>query len=657
MAELDADHKIGAYQVVGRLGGGAMGTVHLALSPGGRLVAVKVARPQLAEDPRFRERFRREIAMARAVGGFWTAAVVDADPDAELPWLATEYVPGPDLHEAIHTAGALPPDSVRGLAAGLAEALAAIHAAGLVHRDLKPSNVLLASDGPRVIDFGISKALEGAGLTATGMLVGTPGYLSPEQIEGREVGPSSDVFAFGAVVVFASSGRNPFGEGDTAALLYRAVHTKPDLRNVPHDLREVVSRCLERTPSARPTAPELVTTLGGRATGDWLPTSVRTMVDQRQTEMIAARPPTKVMPQGGPLTRVRWWLERDDRRESTDDRPGRRERKAATRTPAQETPPAPPADTGRSAAPDHAAEGGRSAATGRAAETGYSSASDHSAGGDHPGERRQPAARSHTASGRAIAQPSILARCVNKVLGWGHRTPEPPPPRPEPVEQLADRVNQLVEQARAAMGETLKKREAMGDKPKKRDATGEKPKKALAKVERPPLLERRGGNQAVFSTARGPRVIAAGAGAGGAFLLAAAAVEASRSGQVGIGGAILVLAGFLALVALLRLAQAIRPQRRIEVTAAALAWRRGSNVTTLTWSKVARVRIVEDRNQPWLVVWPRDPSALPGKSDHHGGYRVYPIAHEQRATTRDREVRELRAALAWYGRSAYDPSA
>nr|MDQ3578783.1 serine/threonine protein kinase [Actinomycetota bacterium] len=220
MAELDADHKIGAYQVVGRLGGGAMGTVHLALSPGGRLVAVKVARPQLAEDPRFRERFRREIAMARAVGGFWTAAVVDADPDAELPWLATEYVPGPDLHEAIHTAGALPPDSVRGLAAGLAEALAAIHAAGLVHRDLKPSNVLLASDGPRVIDFGISKALEGAGLTATGMLVGTPGYLSPEQIEGREVGPSSDVFAFGAVVVFASSGRNPFGEGDTAALLY-----------------------------------------------------------------------------------------------------------------------------------------------------------------------------------------------------------------------------------------------------------------------------------------------------------------------------------------------------------------------------------------------------------------------------------------------------
>lgn len=191
--EAEGPAQIGDYPVLGTLGHGAMGTVYLGRSPGGRLVAVKVVRPELAADPRFRERFRHEVSVMRAVGGFWTVAVVDADPDAPNPWLATEYVPGPNLHDMVSGHGPLPEPALRRLVAGLAEALAAIHRAGLVHRDLKPGNVLLAADGPRVIDFGIAKTLQDTGLTGTGLLVGTPGFLSPEQIEGREVSPASDV--------------------------------------------------------------------------------------------------------------------------------------------------------------------------------------------------------------------------------------------------------------------------------------------------------------------------------------------------------------------------------------------------------------------------------------------------------------------------------
>ncbi|GAA3042887.1 serine/threonine-protein kinase [Actinokineospora globicatena] len=289
--------RVGDYALLGRLGRGAMGTVYLARSPGGRLVAVKVARGELAQDPEFRLRFRQEIEMARAVGGFWTAAVVGADPDADRPWLATEYVPGPTLTEAVRAGGPLPEPALRALLAGLAEALAAIHTAGLVHRDLKPSNVLLAEDGPRVIDFGIAKAVRSVGVTATGVLFGTPGYLSPEQISGGVVGPPSDVFALGAVLVYAATGTGPFGNGEVASLLYRAVHTGPDLDGVPGELRPVVSRCLNSRAEARPTPADLLAEVGHGSTGQWLPPTVQTLVERHQTEFlkpVTPRTPTLV---------------------------------------------------------------------------------------------------------------------------------------------------------------------------------------------------------------------------------------------------------------------------------------------------------------------------------------------------------------------------
>src|SRR5215470_7724915 len=206
LEELRADDppQIGPYQLLARLGAGGMGQVFLGRSPGGRLVAVKVIRAELAGDPGFRARFAREVASARMVSGVFTAPVVDADPSAPLPWLVTGYVNGLSLAEAVAGHGALPVASVLALAAGLAEGLGAVHAAGVVHRDLKPSNVLLAADGPRVIDFGISRAVDATHLTSAGMVVGSPGFMSPEQAEGNPVGPASDVFSLGAVLVFAA---------------------------------------------------------------------------------------------------------------------------------------------------------------------------------------------------------------------------------------------------------------------------------------------------------------------------------------------------------------------------------------------------------------------------------------------------------------------
>ena len=293
--------RIGDYAVLRRLGQGAMGVVYLGRSPGGRLVAVKVARAELADDPAFRERFRQEAAAARAVGGFWTAAVVDADPDAARPWLATEYVPGPTLREVVTAHGPLPEPALRRLVAGLAEALLAIHAAGMVHRDLKPGNVLLAADGPRVIDFGIAKALETPGLTATGILIGTPGFLSPEQVEGRELTPASDVFALGSVLVYAATGRGPYGDGDVAALMYRVVHTSPELAGVPEPLRPLAARCLALDPADRPTAAQLLAEVGTPDDTEWLPEPVRTLVTAQLAEhRVETRAYTKVAPPRSP---------------------------------------------------------------------------------------------------------------------------------------------------------------------------------------------------------------------------------------------------------------------------------------------------------------------------------------------------------------------
>ena len=266
---------IGPYRVVGRLGQGGMGQVFLAVSPGGRPVAVKAIRPELASNPQFRTRFAREVDAARTVSGMYTAMVVGADVDGPIAWLATAYVPGPTLAEAIDEHGPLPEASVLGLAAGLAEALAAIHAAGLTHRDLKPSNVLLAEDGPRVIDFGISRAAESAQLTQTGLTMGSPGFMSPEQAMGRGVGPPSDIFSLGTVLAFAATGEGPFGTGTTMSLLYRVVHEPPDLDRVPPAMRPLIERCLVKDPAQRPTAAALLDAVGAlQPTGNWLPASV-----------------------------------------------------------------------------------------------------------------------------------------------------------------------------------------------------------------------------------------------------------------------------------------------------------------------------------------------------------------------------------------------
>ncbi len=264
--------RLGRYRLVARLGSGGMGRVYLGRSPGGRLVAVKVIRAELAGDPEFRGRFAREIAAARQVSGIFTSPVVDADPDGPLPWLVTGYVEGPSLADAVAEHGPLPAASALVLAAGLAEGLGAIHAAGLVHRDLKPSNVLLARDGPRIIDFGIARAADMTAMTRAGLLVGSPGYMSPEQAVGQAAGPASDVFSLGALLAFASTGTDAFGTGTASALLYRVVHDGPDLDGVPGELRPLIERCLAKDPLQRPGTDQLLAELAGRqpATG-WMP--------------------------------------------------------------------------------------------------------------------------------------------------------------------------------------------------------------------------------------------------------------------------------------------------------------------------------------------------------------------------------------------------
>ncbi len=251
---------IGPYRVIRRLGMGGMGQVFLGRSPGGRLLAIKVIRAELAADQEFRARFRREVAAARSVSGVFTASVVDADTEASVPWLATAYIAGSSLADAVARYGPWPADAVLALAAGLAEGLHAIHSAGLVHRDLKPSNVLLAEDGPRVIDFGISRALESNAVTSAGVVLGSPAFMSPEQAEGHQVGPPSDVFSLGGVLAFAATGQAPFGSGD--ALLYRLVHKPPDLDRVPAAVRPLIERCLDKDPGRRPSPSDLLAELG-----------------------------------------------------------------------------------------------------------------------------------------------------------------------------------------------------------------------------------------------------------------------------------------------------------------------------------------------------------------------------------------------------------
>ncbi|WP_371522400.1 substrate-binding domain-containing protein [Kitasatospora sp. NBC_01300] len=251
--------EIGGYRLEGRIGAGGMGVVYRARSLSGRQVALKVIRPELAGDEEFRARFRHEVEAARRVSGAFTAPVVDADPDAPSPWLATLYVQGPSLAERVARQGPLSPPEVRRLATGLAEALRDIHRAGLVHRDLKPGNVLLAEDGPRVIDFGIARALDGTQLTSTGVAVGTPPFMAPEQFRHGDTSPATDVFALGSVLAFAGTGRGPFGADSSHAVGFRVVYEEPDLAGLAAELLPMVAACLAKEPTRRPTLETLLT--------------------------------------------------------------------------------------------------------------------------------------------------------------------------------------------------------------------------------------------------------------------------------------------------------------------------------------------------------------------------------------------------------------
>ncbi|WP_411090107.1 serine/threonine protein kinase [Streptomyces sp. 061-3] len=293
-------HRIGPYRIVGRLGQGGMGQVYIGRSPGGMKVAVKVIRPQRADDAEFRRRFAREVQAARQVNSAYTAAVVDADPEADEPWLATVHVAGVSLDQALRQHGPWPASSVRALGAGLVEALSAIHAAGVVHRDLKPPNVILTSNGPRVIDFGISAVTGATTMTAAGAFVGTPGFASPEQIQDQAIGPASDIFSLGVLLAHTATGHNPFGRHttDPSVVFYRTLHELPTLDGLPADLHAVITPCLAKDPATRPTpaallrqlvepTDDIVTVLG---TDAWLPPLVAELAALRGAELTGATP-------------------------------------------------------------------------------------------------------------------------------------------------------------------------------------------------------------------------------------------------------------------------------------------------------------------------------------------------------------------------------
>ncbi|MEC3895379.1 serine/threonine-protein kinase [Nocardiopsis sp. LDBS1602] len=268
--------EIGPYRVVALLGSGGMGRVHLGLGPDGTPAAVKVVRAEYAYDPGFRERFARELDLVRRVHGLFTPRVLAADTSGRTPWLATEYVMGPSLQELVQDTGPLPEETVRFMGRAIAQALERVHASGLVHRDLKPGNVMVAGEGPQVIDFGIAHTLGDAQDGGEDRFVGTPGFMSPEAVGGKAPGPPADVFALGGVLIHALTGRGPFGDGHPSTVLYRIAHLEPDLEDVPESLRGIVSACLAKDPASRPTAAQVVRDLGGPVSpapiaSSWLP--------------------------------------------------------------------------------------------------------------------------------------------------------------------------------------------------------------------------------------------------------------------------------------------------------------------------------------------------------------------------------------------------
>jgi serine/threonine protein kinase len=291
--------RIGPYVVLGRLGSGSMGQVYLGRSAAGRLVAVKTIRVELAEEAGFRTRFAQEVAAARKVSGVFTAAVVEADPEADLPWLATAYVPAPSLSRLVLACGPLPVTTVRWLAAGCAEALASIHGAGLVHRDLKPSNVLVAPDGPRVIDFGVARAAERMGRTTARGAVGTPAYMAPEQArDTREASVASDVYSLGATLLFAATGHPPYSGASVMDVLARLATEEPDLSGLPAELSDVITACLHRVPRARPTSSAMLVQLGDFTVAQAGPDEEHSYLPDKAMALIAEY---QRSPQTGPL--------------------------------------------------------------------------------------------------------------------------------------------------------------------------------------------------------------------------------------------------------------------------------------------------------------------------------------------------------------------
>ncbi|QKW38164.1 DUF4389 domain-containing protein [Actinomadura sp. NAK00032] len=297
--EQDEPRVLGPYRLLGRLGRGGMGTVYLGAEPDGRRVAVKVVNRDLAGEPAFLARFRREVTAARRVHRFCTAPVLDAELDQDPPYIVTEYIDGPSLEKAVREKGALPGSDLEGIAVGVATALAAIHGAGIVHRDLKPANVLLSSTGPRVIDFGIARALDAPdGPTRTGQFVGTPSYIAPEVLRGEPVEQASDVFSWGCVVAYAGTGRPPFQGKTVAETFHRIGHEDPDLAGLDPRLREVVAAALGKDPAARPTARQLLTRLVGQEQADPERTAETISMSWRGTH--PAEPAAEPAPAAGP---------------------------------------------------------------------------------------------------------------------------------------------------------------------------------------------------------------------------------------------------------------------------------------------------------------------------------------------------------------------
>ncbi|WP_338900363.1 protein kinase [Streptomyces sp. TG1A-60] len=410
--------RIGAYRLLARLGAGGMGNVYLARSDRGRTVAVKLVRQELAEQEEFRARFRQEVRAARQVGGYWTAPVLDADTEAGIPWVATGYVAGPSLQAVVgRDHGALPERTVRILAAGLAHALQDIHAAGLIHRDLKPSNVLVTIDGPRVIDFGIARALEtvtDGGLTRTGALVGSPGFMAPEQVRGDRITPACDVFCLGSVLAYAATGNLPFGAANSGvhALMFRIAQEEPDLEGLPEGLCDIVRDCLRKDPAARPTLPQILqrtraedTVVAGRSRDPWLPSALVAQLGRHAVRLLEAEDPEESAGSSGA--------------------PGASRAGAVSGSTAAAgglAAPGGPAAAGGSAVPGGSAAAGGGGAPGGPVDGGRSGASDLA--------RQPPAAASSAPSASAGVPPSGTAGQSSAPPASAGATPSAPVPAP-----------------------------------------------------------------------------------------------------------------------------------------------------------------------------------------------------------------------------------